>query len=121
MLQLNMNSRLLMLTIIIITLYSFNFLVSSTTLALISTNYTSYTVNLDITSVSDFEDSFALLSDSLIFLEQDGIFVFDYYMCLLYSKNDLKWENNEGNREVFFLKLDQEHPDFEDVHKPEGW
>lgn len=121
MLQLNMNSRLLVLTIVVITLYSFNFLASSYTLTLISTNHTSYTVNLDITSVSDFEDSFALLSDSLIFLEQDGIFVFDYYMCLLYSKNDLKWENNEENREVFFLKRGQEHLDCEGAHKLEGW
>lgn len=46
-------------------------------------NHSSQIINFDLSSVSDFEDSFMLLSDSVLFLEQDGVFVFDYYMGVL--------------------------------------
>lgn len=117
MLQTKISNKLIAIVILIVSLYSFNFLFINTKLSLVSYNFTNYLTNLDITSVSDFEDSFALLSDSLIFLEQDGVFVFDYYSGVLYSKKDLKWENSEESREVFFLKPGLELQDYEVAHK----
>ena len=50
-----------------------------------SVNHSSELTNFDLSSVSDFEDSFMLLSDSVLFLEQDGVFLFDYYMGVLFT------------------------------------
>lgn len=119
MLQTKISNKLIAIVILIVSLYVFNYLFINIKLSLISYNFTNCLTNLDITSVSDFEDSFALLSDSLIFLEQDGVFVFDYYSGILYSKKNLKWENSEGKREVFFLKLGLELQGYEAAHKLE--
>lgn len=120
MLQLQINNKFFILLGLAVSIYSVKFLFINNNIAL--NHYTSINpfINLDVTSVSDFEDSFALLSDSLIFLEQDGVFVFDYYTGFLYAKKDLKCENSEESREVFFLKLDPEHHDYAAALKQGG-
>ena len=73
------------LTLLVVMLYVTTYVyVSSIGGVYTLVNYSSELTNFDLSAVSDFEDSFMLLSDSVLFLEQDGVFLFDYYVGVFF-------------------------------------
>ena len=84
MIKIDILTLALLLSLLLLTVYTLSLVYIFSTVGVYSVNNSTHTLaNLDLSSVSDFEDSFMLLSDSILFIEQDGVFIFDYYMGVL--------------------------------------
>ena len=84
MIKIDILTLALLLSLLLLTMYTLSLVYIFSTVGVYSVNNSTHTLaNLDLSSVSDFEDSFMLLSDSILFIEQDGVFIFDYYMGVL--------------------------------------